>query len=67
MVLLALLSLAMPLTGVIGYALTAVCVIWCTYCAAAMFVQASHLVNQRLLIAYPLALFYTCFALFTIF
>jgi protein YIPF5/7 len=67
MVILAFLSLAMPLAGIVGIILTAVCVVWCTLCAAAMFVQASHLVNQRLLIAYPLALFYTCFALFTIF
>jgi len=84
MVLLAFLSLAIPLTyeprklfffdmlnlfcsGLLGVVLAGLAISWCTYSAASMFVLASSMTNQRLLVAYPLALFYTCFALFTIF
>jgi hypothetical protein len=51
----------------IGIVLVALCIAWCTYSAALMFVRVLMMVEQRLLVGYPLVLFYTCFALISIF
>lgn len=50
-----------------GYLLTAAAVAWCTHTASLMFVTALQLKHQRLLVAYPIALLYLCFALLTVF
>ena len=55
------------LRGLLCFVLTAVSVFWCTYSASAMFVSVLSMEHQRFLIAYPICLFYTCFALLTIF
>jgi len=67
MVLLGFLSLIVPLNGVTGFVLAAVSIAWCTHSAALMFVKVLSLVEQRMLIAYPIGLLYTCFALLTVF
>ncbi|KAJ2726471.1 hypothetical protein GGI07_000609 [Coemansia sp. Benny D115] len=40
---------------------------WCTYSSATMFVTVLSMSEQRLLVAYPICLFYTSFALLTVF
>ena len=40
---------------------------WCTYSASAIFVVVLRMDHQRLLVAYPVGLFYGCFALLSIF
>lgn len=55
------------LDNLVGYILSAVAVFWCTYSASGFFVAVMKLHNVRLLIAYPLALFYSVFALMAIF
>lgn len=55
------------LDNVVGYVLSAIAVFWCTYSASGFFVSALKLHNVRPLIAYPLAMFYSVFALMAIF
>lgn len=40
---------------------------WATFAAAKIFVSVLGMQDQRLLVAYPVALLYTCFSLITIF
>ncbi|KAJ1942983.1 hypothetical protein EC988_006352 [Linderina pennispora] len=42
-------------------------ILWCTYSSATMFVTILSMSEQRLLVAYPVGLFYASFALLTIF
>ena len=42
-------------------------VLWCAYAASLFFVAALEADDRRWLLAYPVALFYTCFALISIF
>lgn len=51
----------------IGYALSVISVLWCTYSASSIFVAVLQMNHQRLLVAYPIGLFYGCFALLSIF
>ena len=51
------------MTVVLGSA----CIFWCTYIASLMFVNVLGMNEQRLLVAYPVGLVYTCFALITVF
>lgn len=51
----------------IGYALSVISVLWCTYSASSIFVAVLQMSHQRLLVAYPIGLFYGCFALLSIF
>lgn len=67
MVLLSSVSMLLSLKGVIGIALATMSILWCTYSASAMFVTVLSMKDQRLLIAYPVGLFYTAFALLTVF
>jgi hypothetical protein len=55
------------LDNLAGYVLSAVAVCWCTYLALGFFVLVLKLHNVRPLIAYPLAMFYSVFALMAIF
>mmetsp|Transcript_15552 Transcript_15552/g.31530 ORF Transcript_15552/g.31530 Transcript_15552/m.31530 type:complete len:157 (-) Transcript_15552:158-628(-) len=64
---LAALSTVFSLKGYIGFGLTAFTVLWCTI-AATRFVEATlGMRDQRYLVAYPLMLLYSCFALITVF
>ncbi|KAJ1953225.1 hypothetical protein IWQ62_006045 [Dispira parvispora] len=67
MVLLSGLSLLLKLSSSIGYVLSCFAVLWCTYAASTVFVSVLSMTEQRLLVAYPVGLFYTCFALMTVF
>jgi hypothetical protein len=67
MVLLSSLSILLRLKGLFGYGLGIASVAWCTFASSGIFVSVLGMRNQRFLIAYPVALFYACFALITIF
>ena len=66
-VFLAALSLAVEMQGVAGFVCIPVAVIWCAHAASLFFVAALDADDRRWLLAYPVALFYTCFALISIF
>ena len=66
-VLLAALSLPLDLTGAWGALFVPLTVFWCSNAAALFFVIILQADDQRWLLLYPVMLFYTCFALITIF
>lgn len=55
------------LDNIIGYIACAIAVFWCTYSASGFFVAVLNLHNVRILIGYPLGMFYSVFALMAIF
>lgn len=54
-------------SGLAGYVLSALSIIWCTYSASGIFVSVLRMSEQRLLVAYPVGLFYASFALLSVF
>ena len=50
-----------------GLVLATATVGWCTFAASTMFVTVLQMSNQRLLVAYPVGLLYSSFALLTVF
>lgn len=67
LVLVSVVAVVMPLDNIVGYALSTFAVFWCTVSASGFFVTVLKLHNVRPLIAYPLGLFYSVFALMAIF
>lgn len=67
LVLISIVGVFVSLDNSLGYISSVIAVGWCTYSASAFFVAVLKLQNVRALIAYPLALFYTVFALMAIF
>ncbi|SCU97087.1 LANO_0E15148g1_1 [Lachancea nothofagi CBS 11611] len=65
--LLSLVGVFIPLNNVLGYVLALLFVCWCTWSSSGFFTVALHLHNTRVLIAYPLSIFYSVFALMAIF
>ncbi|SCU85932.1 LADA_0D10924g1_1 [Lachancea dasiensis] len=65
--LLSFIGVFVPLNNVLGYALALTSVCWCTWSSSGFFTAALHLHNTRVLIAYPLSIFYSVFALMAIF
>lgn len=61
------LGLVMSLDSTFGYILSAFAVFWCTFSASGLFVTSLKMHNMRPLVAYPLGLFYSVFALMAIF
>ena len=66
-VLLAALSIPIELQGLVGWIFIPLAVGWCANAASLFFVAALAADDRRWLLAYPVAMFYTCFALITIF
>jgi len=60
-------SIMVALDGLIGYLLSLLSVLWCTYAASGIFVAVLRMSDQRLLVAYPVGLLYGCFALLSVF
>ncbi|KAF7288677.1 hypothetical protein HMN09_01373700 [Mycena chlorophos] len=60
-------SVMIPLDGLVGYVLSLLSILWCTYSASGIFVAVLRMSDQRLLVAYPIGLLYGCFALLSIF
>ncbi|KAJ2356690.1 hypothetical protein GGF43_001912 [Coemansia sp. RSA 2618] len=54
-------------TGQLGTLAAVIPIAWSTYSSATMFVTVLSMSEQRLLVAYPVCLFYTSFALLTVF
>lgn len=54
-------------SGLLGYMLSTLSVLWCTWSASNIFVAVLRMSEQRLLVAYPVGLLYTCFALLSVF
>ncbi|KAH9929534.1 Yip1-domain-containing protein [Epithele typhae] len=61
------LSVAVTLDGMLGYILSTLSILWCTYAASGIFVVVLRMSDQRLLLAYPIGLLYGCFALLSVF
>lgn len=61
------LSIILRMNSIVGYILAGISIAWCTHSAALMFVTLLTMKDQRLLVAYPIGLVYTCFALMAVF
>jgi len=64
---LAAISIPIELRGFVGALCMPAAVLWCSTAASLFFVAALDAADRRWLLAYPIALFYTCFALITVF
>ncbi|KAJ3127148.1 hypothetical protein HK098_006693 [Nowakowskiella sp. JEL0407] len=53
--------------GIPGLILSSLTILWCTHSASLIFVTILQMNEQRLLVAYPVGLFYIAFALLTVF
>ncbi|EIW62892.1 Yip1-domain-containing protein [Trametes versicolor FP-101664 SS1] len=60
-------SVGVTLDGMVGYLLSTLSILWCTYAASGIFVAVLRMSDQRLLLAYPIGLLYGCFALLSVF
>lgn len=67
MVMLSGLSILVNLKATFGIIFSVVAILWCTIGASNLLVTAIEMTDSRLLIAYPCGLFYTVFALLTVF
>jgi len=62
-----LIGIALPMDSFFGYITTSLAIAWCTYSSSAMFCAVGRMSEMRMLVAYPLALYYMCFGIMTIF
>lgn len=60
-------SIVVRLDSFIGYIVSPLFILWCSTSASGIFVSILRLSEQRLLVAYPVGLFYACFALLSVF
>lgn len=67
LVLLSLVTVAVSMDGYLGYLLSILSILWCSYSASGIFVSVLRMSEQRLLVAYPVSLFYATFALLSVF
>lgn len=61
------LGVIVNMDNALGYITAALSIAWCTYSSSAIFVAVLQLSEMRVLVAYPLALFYGVFSIMTIF
>lgn len=61
------LAVILPLDNMFGYIFSLVSIAWCTWASSGLFVRVLSLSQARLLVAYPLTMFYSIFALMAIF
>jgi len=62
-----LIGVVVPTDTFFGYIATSLAIAWCTYSSSAMFCAVGRMSNMRMLVAYPLALFYVGFGIMAIF
>jgi hypothetical protein len=62
-----LVGITWPMDSLFGYVITVMAIAWCTYSSSAMFCVVGRMSEMRLLVAYPLALFYGLFGIMAIF
>jgi len=67
LVLTSLVGVVLPMDGMLGYVLTSLAIVWCTYSSSGMFCAVGRMRDMRGLVAYPLALFYISFGIMGIF
>ncbi|ODV87271.1 hypothetical protein CANARDRAFT_5818 [[Candida] arabinofermentans NRRL YB-2248] len=67
LVMLSGLAVLVRLDNTLGYLFSFTSIAWCTFSSSGFFVRVLSLSNARPLIAYPLAMFYSVFALMAIF
>lgn len=67
LVTISLIGIAVPMDSPFGYILTAAAISWCTYSSSSMFCAVGRMSDMRLLVAYPLTLFYVGFGIMAIF
>ncbi|RDW66461.1 golgi membrane protein [Coleophoma cylindrospora] len=67
LVMTSLVGIVVPMDGLLGYALTTMAIVWCTYSSSGMFCAVGRMRGMRGLVAYPLALFYVGFGIMGIF
>jgi hypothetical protein len=60
-------SLVEPGSHPLGYLLSSLSIIWCTYSASGIFTTILRMDHQRFLVAYPVGLLYGVFALLSVF
>jgi len=54
-------------SGMFGFVISPLFILWCCTSASGIFVSILNMHNQRFLVAYPVGLFYACFALLSVF
>ena len=64
---LAVINIVFNLQGLVGLFLTIFFVGWSAWISTRFFERLTHMTHQKWLILYPVALFYACFALITVF
>ncbi|KAI1826776.1 hypothetical protein F4861DRAFT_45775 [Xylaria intraflava] len=67
LVLVSMVGIVMPMDGPFGYILTSAAIMWCTTSASGLFCAVGRMRQMRILVAYPLALFYVGFGIMSIF
>ncbi|PHH74926.1 hypothetical protein CDD82_4715 [Ophiocordyceps australis] len=60
-------GVVMPMDTPLGIIVTMAAIVWCTYSASGMFCAVGRMTGMRVLVAYPLALFYVGFGIIGIF
>ncbi|KAJ3252927.1 hypothetical protein HK103_001073 [Boothiomyces macroporosus] len=60
-------SILVSLSGTFGLVISGLSVAWCAFSASGMFVSVLDMKEQRLLVAYPVGLLYSAFAMVTVF
>ncbi|KAI3623787.1 hypothetical protein CBS14141_003486 [Malassezia furfur] len=65
--LLSCLNVFVRLNSTFGYIISPLFILWCCTAASGIFVSILGMHNQRFLVAYPVGLFYACFALLSVF
>ena len=60
-------GVVMPMDPPLGIILTSLAIVWSTYSASGMFCAVGRMKGMRVLVAYPLALFYVGFGIMGIF
>lgn len=67
LVMTSLVGVVLPMDGMVGYVLTSLAIVWCTYSSSGLFCVVGRMRGMRGLVAYPLALFYVGFGIMGIF
>ncbi len=67
MVLLSSIASFLSINGSLALLFSAISVLWCSYSASLMFVTVLSMNEQRILVAYPIALLYSAFAILAVF
>lgn len=67
LVLISAVGVLLSIDSIIGYGLSTIAIVWCTYSASSMFIAVLQLTDMRFLVMYPVGLFYCIFAILSVF